>query len=193
MRASPLLIALLVSGCAAPEAPPAEPTPPNVTPAAPGEARQTPEVALNEALLAIYGPETGEVRYFSGQIDLDGDGVDEIIAHVAGPTVCGSGGCTTLVFTPEGSGLRRVADVSVSRPPIVAAETRTNGWRDLVVSVSGGGAQSGQALLAFDGTAYPGNPTVAPAQALGEAPPGTVVIAPFESYTSGTLLRAETP
>ncbi len=166
MRLSLYLLALTVAGCATPDSAPAAPNPPDEALADSAEASLTPQAALKEALLEIYGPDNGEVRYFSGQIDLDGGGQPELVAHVVGPQVCGSGGCNTLVFTPEGRGLCRVADVSVNRPPIVAAETRTNGWRDLVVAVSGGGAKGGRARLAFDGTAYPGNPTVEPARML---------------------------
>jgi len=70
--------------------------------------------------------------------------------------VCGTGGCDTFVFVQEESGLRLVSRTSVTRPPIVVASTTTQGWRDVVVRVSGGGIIPGyDALLRFDGRTYP--------------------------------------
>ncbi len=147
---------------------------------------------LAQTLRGILGDQTGDARYFAKAVDLDGDGRPEVVAHVAGPMVCGTGGCDTLVLAPEGQGLRLVTRMTVSRPPIVAAETRSNGWRDLVVRVSGGGIIPGyDALLQFDGVTYPDNPTVDPAKPLGAAVPGTVLIEPFESYTQGRPLGVE--
>jgi hypothetical protein len=109
----------------------------------------------------------------------------------AGPMVCGSGGCDTFVFAQEGSGLRLVSRTSVTRPPIVVASTTTQGWRDLVVRVSGGGIIPGyDARLQFDGRTYPANPTVPPAEPLKAPASGEVAIPTFESFTEGRLLRA---
>ncbi|MDT0632146.1 hypothetical protein RQM47_10335 [Rubrivirga sp. S365] len=184
----PLCLLMLAAGCAPSDAP--GPAPPGPTTA--GGVEEAPaepnlNAALREALLGIYGPDSGEVRYFWGEVDLDGDGQPEAVAHVVGPLVCGSGGCNTLVFTPGGGGLWRVAGVSVSRPPVIAAQTETNGWRDL--AVGGGGAEGGRALLPFDGASYPSNPTVEPAQPADGAVDGTVVIEPFDSFADGELLR----
>ncbi len=111
------------------------------------------------------------------RIDLNADGRDEVIVHVAGRDVCGSGGCLTLVFTPDGDAYRQIMRTTVSRTPIGIAETRTGGWADIVVGVGGGGLADGRAILSWDGAAYPSNPTVPPAK---QAMPGmseTVVIA----------------
>ena len=151
--------------------------------------------ALEAALRERYGPDDGEVRYLVGWVDLDGDGTNEAVAHVVGPLVCGSGGCATLVFTPgAGGGLRLVSETTVSRTPVVALPERTEGWRDLAVAVGGGGARGGFARLRFDGEAYPGNPTVAPAEPLApeagaEAPAGDVVIGAFGAFADARPLR----
>lgn len=190
------LLAGLATGCADPAAPPTDGPPADVRPAggdAPPVAAETDldaeAAALEAALRRALGPDVGEVRYFSGRADLDGDGRAEVVAHVAGPLLCGTGGCPTLVLAPEGDGLRLVSEVTVSRPPVVAARERTNGWRDLAVGVGGGGAESGLARLRFDGEAYPPNPTVAPAEPAG-AVEGDTLVAPYESFADGTLLPA---
>jgi hypothetical protein len=144
---------------------------------------------LRDALLAEFDREPGPIRYFAAQADLNGDGRPERIVYVAGPMVCGTGGCSTLVFTEEAGRLRLVSTINLTRPPIVAAETSTAGWRDLVVRVSGGGILPGSgALLRFDGQTYPFNSSVAPALRLEADIPGTVLIARFESFTEGERL-----
>ena len=140
---------------------------PELTPAIPApadpSARALAPTTLGAAVRAAY-PDGGALRYQAATLDLNSDGADEAVVHLMGPFVCGSGGCPTLVLTPEGDGWRTVSTLSVSRQPIWALDSRSEGWRDLVVSVSGGGGPSGQARLAFDGQTYPTNPTVPPAE-----------------------------
>ena len=146
---------------------------------------------LEPKLDALYRDLPGPIHYFATQVDLNGDAHPEFVVHVAGPMVCGSGGCDTLIFAERDEGPTLVASITVTRPPIVVARTKTNGWRDLIVHVSGGGILPGHdARLRFDGTTYPQNPTVEPAEALAEEPQGTVVITEFESFREGRLLRA---
>ena len=85
---------------------------------------------------------------------------------------------------PQYSGPEKSTIVSASSPsPVVRAPVRilttsTNGRPDIGVLVAGGGTPGGyEALLAFDGARYPGNPTVAPARRIDGAK-GTILIAP---------------
>jgi hypothetical protein len=108
--------------------------------------------------------------------DLDGDGADEAIVFVLGPNWCGSGGCNAYVLTPAGDGYRAVMDATVTDTPIGVLPTTSHGWLDLFVSVGGGGVPAGTVAMRFDGTAYPRNPTVAPAEPV-DAAGGEVLIA----------------
>lgn len=144
---------------------------------------------VESRLRALYGDLGGELRYLDAATDLNDDGQPEIVVYAYGPMLCGTGGCTTLVFTPDASGYRLVANISVSRPPIQAAPRTTNGWRDLLVHVSGGGIVEGyDAELRFDGTSYPDNPTVAPAEPASDAEGAEVLIPEFKSFTDGKLV-----
>ena len=125
---------------------------------APAKAQATLPSEVASSIRQAYGD--GEIRTFDRAVDLDGDGRPEIVVYLVGPMVCGTGGCTLLVFTPTGAGYRRVADVSVTRPPIRASSAKSSGWRNLIVHIGGGGAASADVELAFDGRAYPRNPTV---------------------------------
>ncbi|MDX1392831.1 MAG: hypothetical protein R3195_00500 [Gemmatimonadota bacterium] len=146
--------------------------------------------ALVEALDAELADLPGPIYYFAARVDLNGDDADDWIAHVAGPMVCGSGGCDTFVFAGAADGLRLVTSISVTRPPIGVAPTSTAGWRDILVHVAGGGLPAADARLRFDGATYPGNPTVAPAELLEPGTAGGQVVIPeFESLDEGELLR----
>lgn len=144
---------------------------------------------LAQTLREIVPEYLSDTRYFAKMIDLDGDARPEIIAHLAGPMVCGTGGCDTLVLAHDAEGMKLVTQIGPARPPILVGETTSHGWRDLIVRVSGGGVLPGyDAILHFDGRSYPENPTVAPAERLESPVPGTVAIEPFESFTEGRLL-----
>ena len=158
-------LALLSLGCATDPAPVSTPDPaPADAPSPTGDGTLAGDIASNsavlEALREMYGE--GWVEASIGAADLDGDGQDEAIAHVAGPDVCGSGGCDTVVLAADGEGYRVVAALGLSRLPVGVAETSTNGWRDLAVSFSGGGMPSGTGRITFDGLTYATNPTTAP-------------------------------
>lgn len=145
---------------------------------------------LVEKLGELLGDSRGPIHYFAAKADLDQDRRPEWIVHIAGPAVCGTGGCETLVLAQAERGLRLVARISVTRPPLVVAATSTHGWRDLIVHVRGGGILPGyDARLRYDGTSYPPNPTVEPAESLNERAKGEVVIPPFQSFTEGSVLR----
>ena len=139
-----------------------------------------PEDDIRHFLMQEY-PDGLPMRYALAWSDLDGDGADEAIVHLVGSYFCGTGGCPTLVLTPAGQMWRKVADISVSRTPVTVMDTSTNGWKDITVAISGGGGEAGDALLRFDGEAYPSNPTVQPAEVTGVT--GTVLIAEEPDFT----------
>jgi hypothetical protein len=99
------------------------------------------------------------------------------------------GGCSTLIFTPEESGYRLVTTITVSRPPIGISPRATNGWKNLVVHVSGGGGKAHDAELAFDGRTYPRNPSVPPATHVSRADGIVVLIPDFESFEQGKIIK----
>lgn len=117
---------------------------------------------LARALQDLYR-DRDDVRYLRAFADLDGDGTDEGLAYMVGPGACGSGGCTLLVIQPGAQDFRVISRHTVTQLPILASRARTNGWRDLIVHVGGGGAAPRAVALRFDGTTYPSNPTTRPA------------------------------
>jgi hypothetical protein len=163
-----------------PATPPADPAP-RVAAAAVDALGQ----AIRAALEGDY-----EAHYFDAVADLNDDGTPEAIAYVAGPMVCGTGGCPVLVFTPAADGYRLVSRITVVQPPVRLTPRSSQGWRNLVVGVGGGGMAAGNAELKFDGTSYPTNPTVPPAEPVADLAGSEVLIAEFASYKDGKPVPA---
>ncbi|SLK07281.1 hypothetical protein [Novosphingobium mathurense] len=124
----------------------------------------TVESWLDESLSKDLGGKTDSLQYARAEADLDGDGVNEVLAYVGGPMMCGTGGCNLVVLKRDGEGYRQVGDLSVVQLPVGVLSSKTNGWKDLAVSVSGGGRPGGIMRVPFDGKAYARNPTVSPAE-----------------------------
>ena len=102
---------------------------------------------------------TPEQRVFSYDMaDLDGDDYNEILVAIPSNYFCGSGGCTWLLLASDFS---IITKGSVSDFPFYISRDSTNGWPDLLVPSDGK-----YHVLKFDGTSYPGNPTVEPEVAL---------------------------
>jgi hypothetical protein len=124
-------------------------------------AAAAPEATLDAALAAaLDGAEAPS--YQLAAPDLNGDSVPDALVLLGGPTFCGSGGCTLLIFERAVSGYRLVSRSTVTREPIYLLPEATNGWRTLAVTIGGGGIATAKALLRFNGVVYPPNPTVEP-------------------------------
>jgi hypothetical protein len=105
--------------------------------------------------------------YNYDRVDLNNDGIPEVLVHVVGPDWCGSGGCHTFIFRKRENDYDLVSEIGLTGTPIMVNRIRSHGWLDLIVFVVGGGIQPGYyAVLSFDGHSYPENPSVPPARPL---------------------------
>jgi hypothetical protein len=152
-----------------------------------------PPAALPPAVVQLIkerysSPDLPPTRYLSARVDLNGDERPELLVHLVGPMPCGTGGCTTLVFTADERGERLVSTITVSRPPIRVSPRRTGGWRNLLVDVAGGGGPSGHAEIAYNGQGYTENPTVPPARRIADLAGTEIVIDDIDSYEAATPL-----
>jgi hypothetical protein len=114
--------------------------------------------------------------YQRADADLNGDGRRETFVYATDQGKCGSGGCLLFVLSPYKDSYRVVLRSTITQRPIFLLPTSTRGWRDIGVTVSGGGIlRPYTARLRFDGSRYPSNPTVSPAIPL-KRPAGKVLI-----------------
>jgi heat shock protein HslJ len=124
----------------------------------------TPDPALEQAIRQVEKDYTravtdaegagGLARYVYGRIDLNADGRSEVLVYLLGSIFCGTGGCTTLIFTETPDGYRLVSEFSISRPPFVVASQTSKGWSDLIYLQSGGGAPSAFFRFSWNGNRY---------------------------------------
>jgi len=113
---------------------------------------------INETLLNHLKKQYADypnTRYVWNSIDLNNDGIDEVIVYPAGPLICGSGGCETLIFQSKGKAFTLISRIGLTKLPIFASSNIKNGWKNLIVWRGGGGGKSGFVALTYDGTRYP--------------------------------------
>ena len=118
--------------------------------------------ALNSYLQELGAKSDSNPTYKTEYIDLNDDGIKDALVLMDKPDWCGTGGCSLFVFQGEEEQFQFVSSSSLINHPFTVSETKTNGWRDLVVEVSGGGAQPQTVALKFDGKVYPSNPSLQP-------------------------------
>ncbi len=114
--------------------------------------------AVQDFLTQNKGPKNSQYEYV--RRDLNGDGVREGLVLFSLPHShwCSWGGCTLAVFEPADGGFRLVSETSKIRGPLVIGSTRTNGWEDIGVRLTGNDQSDHNVLLQFDGMAYPQDP-----------------------------------
>jgi hypothetical protein len=124
---------------------------------------------LKTAVEQVIGPDmqtqgvkVEDQQLFVGYADLNGDRLQDAIVIMSSSYWCGTGGCTMFVFEGRDQAFSLVSRSTLVRPPLTVSKTKTNGWQDLILEVSGGGMPSKTVALKFDGKQYPLNPSDQP-------------------------------
>lgn len=97
----------------------------------------------------LIAPQSRKFKLF--EYNLNEDPKKEIFVGLTGPYFCGSGGCTVLLFSPEGELINKFTVVVY---PIMIGNSITKGWKDLILTSNGE-----DHLMKFNGKAYPSNPS----------------------------------
>ena len=95
-------------------------------------------------------------------VDLNDDGISDAVILITDRRYCGSGGCSMIVLKGIVGGFEVISSNTLSREPVAVLLDKRLGWHTLAVLVSGGGEKTGSALMRFDGTRYPSNPSLLP-------------------------------
>lgn len=106
-------------------------------------------------VIELAPDELKETRYYYNYVDLDGDGQNEVFVQLVGMYVSGTGGDTGLLFRQKDGHYEHIQTFTLVRNPVIVSNNLTNGWHDLVMEMSGGGAEWTQVKLQFDGRKYP--------------------------------------
>lgn len=99
-------------------------------------------------------------RYDYTRADLNGDGARDAIFLFKGPYNywCGWSGCMMVIMEATDNDFRIVNEVTGIRGPLLISENTTNGWKDIIVRVSGTNMPDRNVAMQFDGETYPVNP-----------------------------------
>ena len=153
-------------------------------------AKPAPAVLPFDAARLIVQDQPGaDTRVFAAPSDLDGDGRDEWLAYLAGPSACGTGGCPLYVLAPSARGYRVLARIGPVQAPVHVAAAPGRPWRDLIVTVGGGGRPWGSVQLSFDGRSYARNPTISgPRSRPAKEPQHAPAVADFQDFKDGAPL-----
>ncbi|MCA0150059.1 hypothetical protein LCD52_14760 [Rossellomorea vietnamensis] len=119
---------------------------------------------LAKAFSKAFDLKQGEdqIQYYYNHIDLNDDQQPETFVYLVGSPLCGSGGCSGALFTNQNGEYKLVTTFSLLRSPVIIENEKTNGWKNMIMYVSGGGIKGGYKRLRFDGKTYPSNPSVQP-------------------------------
>ncbi len=108
-------------------------------------------------------------QYEFTRADLDGDGRRDGLVLLQSPHQewCMEYGCTMYIFRAHDEGFSYLSEVSPVRGPLVITEGKTNGWRDIIATVSGRSIDDAKNVaLRFDGQTYPAQPALQPVHAM---------------------------
>jgi hypothetical protein len=115
--------------------------------------------AIQQYLGLAKGPKNSQYEYT--RADLNGDGLREglVMFNLPHSYWCGWSGCTLAVFEAGDNSFKIVSQTSRIRGPLVIGQSKTNGWEDIGVRLSGTEMADRNVLLKFDGMAYPESAT----------------------------------
>jgi hypothetical protein len=94
------------------------------------------------------------------RIDLNKDGRREALVLFKTPYGywCGTHGCTMLVMEAHNDHFTLHSSIQPVRAPVYSTDTETNGWRDIIIRVSGRWDEAKDVAAKYDGTKYPLDP-----------------------------------
>lgn len=96
-----------------------------------------------------------KTRYCYNYVDLDNDTVQEILVVVTGDYTSGTGGATALHLVPTLTGKLHLAQqFTLINMPIIVSDKMTNGHKELIVLMSGGGTESKYVVLTMQDGKY---------------------------------------
>lgn len=156
-----LLLAVFLTSCAMqsdiqkPEAPLLPGPPPVIDPD---------DFVLKESILDIMRQTGGPLNsgYTFVRHDLDNDGRRDALVLFRTPYGfwCGTHGCTMLVMKAHNDIFTLTSTIQTVRPPVYVSSYETNGWKNIILRVSGRSTKAKNVAMTFDGTSYPPYPDV---------------------------------
>ncbi len=104
------------------------------------------------------GPANSQYQY--SRVDLNGDGLREglVLFNLPHSHWCGWNGCKMAIFEAGDNRFSLLSETDRIRGPIVVGDSKTNGWGDIGVRMTGMDRHDYNVLLKYDGAGYPYDP-----------------------------------
>lgn len=138
---------------------------PHLTPMPPAVVDPS-DLVLKQSLLEIFKETKGPLNstYVYKRIDLDDDGRRDALILMKTPYGfwCGTHGCTMLILKAHNDVFALINAIQTVRPPIFISQQKTNGWKNIILRVSGRSTKAKDVALEFDEHAYPKYPDTIP-------------------------------
>ena len=119
-------------------------------------AKSSDELRLCDAVLSKADreddPTYQDFEVVSTGIDLNADGEKETVAWIS--SWSGTSGASLIVLSEVKDGYRRIWEGEMTWTPIIALDSKSNGWTDLSFVQTGGGAKTGYVIVKHNGRAY---------------------------------------
>ncbi|WP_053957245.1 hypothetical protein [Inediibacterium massiliense] len=149
------------------------------------------DIKLEKALVKEFDLDQckDHIRYYYNKVDLNGDENLEVFAYLVGFEVCGTGGCSAAIFKKKNEEYELLSRFSLVNNPVIISNSKTKGYRDIIMNVYGGGIESFFALMKYDGTTYPSNPSIQPKVEHGAKVEGIAIIADDIAKNPGIELQ----
>ena len=130
------------------------------------------DAVLRAAVTDFLGSSGAPVAsdYEFSRFDLDADGRRDALVLFKNPYGywCDMHGCTMLVLKAGDDRFTLVNAIQPVREPLYISPDASNGWRNLVVRVSGRWDSAKDVAMRYNGQVYPENPDVLPPTPAGQ-------------------------
>ncbi|PCJ02829.1 MAG: hypothetical protein COB14_01025 [Alphaproteobacteria bacterium] len=120
--------------------------------------------AVQDYLKQKHAPPFSQYDFM--RVDLDKDGWQDALIYITTPygKWCDINGCTLLVLQAKEDKFIPAGEIFSLRSPFYISDTLSEGWRNIIVRVSGRTEKAKNVVLRFDGTEYHGNVATLPAE-----------------------------
>ena len=87
-------------------------------------------------------------------VELASDGTNQAVVYLTGSGWCGTGGCMTLILTPNGPSYTVIGKIPATRLPIRVLTNKSHGWHDLSAWEKWDDLPGYDASIQFEGRCY---------------------------------------
>ncbi|WP_291647455.1 hypothetical protein [Clostridium sp.] len=148
------------------------------------------ELAKDEAIERIIekefllNPDEDKVNYLYNKVKLKDDDSYQVLVYLEGPRFCTERGATLAILEEKNNEYKILSKISNITNPIIISESKTNGYRDLVVKMLNSDKEDFR-ILKFNGNAYPLDPVKEERLKKGSKIRGIAAISDDLFYTRG--------